>query len=103
MSGFLASRGLTYETADRLSKLNEQFCETLQFARMVQEQRLVQNSTTKKFDGNFVKFILSNRFGYRERSETQITGNPLAVLLEKIASKPQEIIEIPDSDITQGG
>lgn len=49
-------------TAD--SKYSEEFLETLERARLVQECRLVELAVFRKGDPGFIKFILQNKAGW---------------------------------------
>ena len=35
----------------------------------IREEKLIQQSLTRSYDGNFSKFVLSNKFKYAEKSE----------------------------------
>jgi hypothetical protein len=67
--------------------MSEEFCEAYARAKIVQECRLVDMAIFRKGDPNFIKFILQNKAGWREKNE--ISGNaenPLAVIMERIAA-----------------
>ena len=94
LTGFLVERGLVHEQIARFEKYSKKFCETMAIARYVQEQRLVELAVTRKGDGNFIKFILQNKAGWRERNE--ISGdaaNPLSVIMERIALKSRNPLD----------
>jgi len=91
---FFNERGYVYEQAERFARSNDTFCKALSHARSVQEQRLVELAVTKKGDGNFIKFILQNKAGWKEKSEVSGDGNnPLTVILDKIGATHKEPIE----------
>lgn len=92
---FLTQRGLCPEHLDRFASRSSDFREALKMAKLIQEERLVELAVSKKGDGSFIKFILSNKNGWKEK--TEISGdsaNPLALVLEQIAKQNQDPIEI---------
>jgi hypothetical protein len=94
ITSFLVQRGLCPEHLTRFAKYSEEFRETLERARLVQEGRLVELAVFRKGDPGFIKFILQNKAGWREKNE--ITGdaqNPLAVIMERIAALAKDPLE----------
>ena len=98
LTAFRTERNLLPEIVERLREYSISFRETYARALEIQEQRIVSNALSRKFDGNFAKFVLQNKAGWKEKQE--ISGdasNPLAVLLAKIGdtgSKSVEPIEV---------
>jgi hypothetical protein len=91
---FLTLRGLHPEQASRLEARSSVFRDAVRFAKAVMEERLVHLAVTKQGDGNFIKFVLANKAGWKERSEVSgDSQNPLALVLDKIAKQNQEPIE----------
>lgn len=92
---FIVQRKLTgYEMLQKFAERSPEFSETLKKARAAQEQRIVQGSMTKKFDGSFAKFVLANKAGWREKQE--ISGdaaNPLAVILDRIGKSNKDPLD----------
>ena len=94
LTGFLVERGLINEQIARFEKNSKNFCDTMAVARHVQEQRLVELAVSRKGDPGFIKFILQNKAGWRERNE--ISGdaaNPLSVIMERIALKAKSPLD----------
>lgn len=91
MTSFLIQRYLKAEHLRRLSQYSEEFRETLERARLVQECRLVDLAVFHKGDPGFIKFILQNKSGWKGKAE--ISGNaanPLAVIMERIAASAKD-------------
>ena len=84
-----------------------EWCDRLPFfekvyarAKLLQENRLVHLATTRKGDGNFIKFVLSNKHGWKEKSEVAgDNANPLAVILGKINDTKQEPLSLDNQPI----
>lgn len=94
ITAFLNERRLHREQMDRFCRYSPNFRETFTRALAVQEQRLVELAVSKKGDGNFIKFVLQNKAGWKERNEISgDSANPLTVLMDQISSKPIETIE----------
>lgn len=94
LTNFLIERDLDNEGIARFCRYSERFRDTFEKAKRVQESRLVNLAVSKKGDGGFIKFVLQNRAGWKERNE--ISGdqaNPLTVLMEQISNKPYLQIE----------
>ena len=93
-TSFLAVRNLHPQQIERFAEVSEEFCEAYARAKLVQEQRIVEGALTRKFDGNFAKFVLQNKAGWKERNELSgNTENPLAVILEHIASRAKNPLD----------
>jgi len=83
---WLNQRGIDYTQAEKLASLSPSFQQTYARARAIQEQRLVDLAVSRKGDGNFIKFVLQNKAGWREKQELSGDAkNPLAVIMDKIA------------------
>ena len=92
---FALDRGYTSDFLTHLAGRSEIFARTLHRARELQEVRIAANSLDRTFDGNFAKFVLANRHGWKEK--TEISGdaaNPLAFILGNIDTKSKDIIDI---------
>ena len=88
----LVERGLSHEHIARFCQMSEDFRETFSNAKKIQEVRLVEHALTKEHDGNFTKFVLANRAGWKER--TELSGdvkNPLSFVLSSIDSSNKDI------------
>ena len=94
-TSFLNERRLGMEQVERFARTSQSFCESLALARRTQEQRLVELAVTRKGDPNFIKFVLQNKAGWKERNEVSgDQSNPLAVLLDRIGTKAKDPIEV---------
>ncbi len=94
LTSFLIQRDLFKEQMERFARYNEEFRLTFDKAKLVQEQRLVDLAVSKKGDGGFIKFVLQNKAGWKEKSE--ISGdaaNPLAVILERIGQTAKDPLD----------
>ena len=98
LGAFCEARGYPKENLDEFSGRSPLFRSTLTRAREVQENRLVDLALTRKHDGNFTKFVLANRAGWREKTEVSgDTRNPLSFVLDAINNKTKEIVIKPDA------
>lgn len=91
---FAVSRGYNRTTLDLLCKLSESFSATLQQAQAFQEARLIDLAVTKEGDPGFIKFVLSNKHDWKER--TELSGSkedPLASILIQIDGSTKDILE----------
>ena len=85
--------GLLHSQLEDLASKDPEFAETYKIAKQVQEIRLVDLAVSRKGDGNFIKFVLANKAGWREKTELSgDSSNPLAIVLDKISKKQQEPI-----------
>lgn len=97
-TAFLNQEDLFNEQIVRFCQLSPLFRSTYSRALAIQEQRLVDLAVSRKGDGNFIKFVLQNKAGWRERQE--ISGdqaNPLAVIMDRIADSAKDTIEYTDT------
>lgn len=93
-TSFLNLRGLHTEHIERFARENKGFCVAYRLAKQIQEQRLVDLAVTRKGDGSFIKFILQNKAGWKEKNE--ISGdvnNPLAVIMDTIGKNSRDPLE----------
>ena len=94
ITSFLNLRGLHHENIERFARENEKFRAAYRLAKQIQEQRLVELAVTRKGDGGFIKFILQNKAGWKEKNE--ISGdvnNPLAVIMDTIGKNSRDPLE----------
>ena len=88
---FLVERDLETSHLDKFAQYNENFRLALAKAKKLQEIRLVELAVSKKGDGGFIKFVLQNKAGWKEKSELSgDAANPLAIIMDKIAKKDDE-------------
>jgi hypothetical protein len=83
---YLVEQDLDAKQVERLCQKSARFCQTVEKAKKVQELRLVEMAVSKKGDGNFIKFVLQNKAGWRDK--TEISGdaaNPLSIIMDRIA------------------
>lgn len=83
---FLVEQNLDAKQITRMCEKSPRFCHTVEQAKRFQELRLVEMAVTKKGDGNFIKFVLQNKAGWRDK--TEISGdaaNPLSVIMDRVA------------------
>lgn len=93
-TSFLNERGLHATEIARLIEVDKEFCDTVRQAKQIQEQRLVDLGVTRKGDGNFIKFVLQNKAGWKDK--TEISGdaqNPLAFIFASTDGRSKELIE----------
>lgn len=93
-TSFLNQEKLHHEHIERFCNYSPEFRATYKLALSIQEQRLVELAITRKHDGNFTKFVLANKAGWREK--TELSGdadNPLAVILEKVAGSAKDPLD----------
>lgn len=99
-TSFLNQRRLNPQQIDRFCKYYPPFRIAFELAKQFQEQRLVELAVTRKGDPGFIKFILQNKAGWKDK--TELSGdqaNPLSFVLDRIAQKAREPIEI---EVTEG-
>lgn len=85
-TGFMNERRLHPEHLERFSQKSQRFCEALKLARQIQEQRLAEMAVEDRGNAGFIKFILQNKAGWKEKSELSgNSANPFAVILDRIA------------------
>ena len=102
-SEFALDRGYTNDTLLELAKKSALFARTLHRAREIQEKRIVKKSLDRSYDGNFAKFVLANRHGWKEK--TEISGdaaNPLSFILGNIDGKTKDIIDVTPEVASNG-
>lgn len=100
---FALDRGYTSAMLNQLADKSPIFAKTLHRARELQEQRIATNSLDRTFDGNFAKFVLANRHGWKEK--TEISGdaaNPLSFILGNIDGKTKDIIDVTPEVASNG-
>lgn len=96
--GFLNERDLDPKQAERMCEYDETFRHAYAKAKRIQEQRLVNLAVTKKGDGNFIKFVLASKMGWKDETTVNHNLNPLASLLDKIGLEAQDPIVIEHVD-----
>lgn len=93
-TSFLTERQLHPQQVERFAEQSEEFCEAYARAKLVQECRLVEMAIFRKGDPGFIKFILKNKAGWKEKNEVSgNTENPLAVIMERIAERAKHPLE----------
>lgn len=92
--GFLNERDLSPQHISRLCEYDEGFREGWEKAKRIQEERLVKLAVSKKGDGNFIKFLLISKSGWKDETTINHNLNPLALLLEKISVADNQPITI---------
>lgn len=100
IGGFNVQEGITRQMSIDFCLRHKGFKDAFARAQDVQEQRLVSKALDRTHDGNFTRFVLANRNGWRER--TEIAGDPQAPLVQLLASvdgRSKAIIE--DAQIVQ--
>jgi hypothetical protein len=99
---FATERGYTSKFYEKLAEKSPLFSQTLSRVREIQEARIVSSSLERKFDGNFAKFVLANRHGWREKTELSGDANsPLGFLLNQVDGKSKDIIEATVEEIKE--
>ncbi len=88
--GFCNEQGIDHKLLETLSGRDEDFRQAYSRAKQIQEERLVELGVSRKGDGNFIKFILANKAGYKDKQEISgDSSNPLALVLDKVAKQNQ--------------
>jgi len=55
---------------DEIKRLNiKKLNEVIKMIDDIREDKMLENSLTRKYDGGFAKFVLSNKYKYAEKSE----------------------------------
>lgn len=94
LTSFRNERDLHREQIDRFCNYSIKFRDTYARAMEIQEQRLVDLAVTRKGDGNFIKFVLQNKAGWKEKQEMSgDAANPLAVIMERIAASAKDPLD----------
>ena len=100
---FALERGYTSNTLHELAQKSASFSKTFLRAREAQERKIVKESLERRYDGNFAKFVLANKHGYKEK--TEISGdaaNPLSFILGNIDGKTKDIIDVTPEAASNG-
>lgn len=93
-TSFLNQENLFKEQIERFCNYSPEFRSTYQRALGIQEQRLVELAITKKHDGNFTKFVLANKAGWKERQEVSgDAANPMVVIMDRIAQSAKDPLD----------
>lgn len=93
-TNFLVERDLDTAHLDRFAKYSEPFRLALEKAKKIQECRLVDLAVFRKGDAGFIKFVLQNKSGWKEKSELSGNAqNPLAIILDNIAANAKDPLE----------
>lgn len=96
-TAFLNERHLDLKQVERFAEVSPTFCHTYAHAKQIQEARLVELAVSRKGDGNFIKFVLQNKAGWKEKSEVSGNGtNPLAIILDRIGANARDPLEYDD-------
>jgi len=96
-TSYLNQEDLHHEQIERFCNYSPEFRATYKRALAIQEQRLVDLAVFKKGDGNFIKFVLANKAGWKERQELSgDAANPLSVILDRIADSAKDPLEYDD-------
>jgi hypothetical protein len=75
--------------------MSASFSQAYMRALAIQEQRIVEAALSRKFDGNFAKFVLQNKSGWKEKSEVSgDSSNPLSIILDRVAQKSRDPLQI---------
>lgn len=91
---YLNEADLHPEQIERFCNYSEKFRETYARALKIQEARLVELAISRKGDGNFIKFVMANKCGWKEKSEVSGDGvNPLAIIMAKIADSAKDPLD----------
>ena len=103
LTQFMNQRDLDPKLLATFSERSPKFHQAFEKAKRIQEERLVNLAVFKKGDPGFIKFILQNKAGWKEKQEVSGDAqNPLAFILEKIGKNSKEPIEIElDKDLNE--
>lgn len=94
LNRFLISKGLVPIYADRFCERSEYFGRACTLAKAYQEQKLVELAVSRKGDGNFIKFMLCAKSGWKDTSTINHNLNPLVSILDKISAIDDQPIMI---------
>jgi hypothetical protein len=72
LKGFAISKEFPTSYFSRYKKQNKYFAEKLAIAKDIQESKLVQGVLGRKYSPSFVKFILKNEAGWKDKIEETI-------------------------------
>jgi len=93
-TNFLAERDLDTAHLDRFCQYSEDFRLALEKAKKIQECRLVDLAIYRKGDPGFIKFVLQNKAGWKEKSELSGDAtNPLAVIMDRIGQSAKDPLD----------
>jgi len=91
IKSFAVERGYHPNRLQEFAEKNNVFSGVYLRAKAWQEGKLVKGGLLREYDSGMTKFVLVNHHGYKEKAE--ISGdstNPLAVVLEQIATQNAE-------------
>lgn len=93
-TGFLNKYNVHPQQIERFCNYSPEFRETHAKALRIQEERLVNLAVFRKGDGGFIKFILANKAGWKEKSEVSgDAANPLAIILDRIGQSARDPLD----------
>ena len=93
---FAVERGYHPEKLADFARESEKFNLVYRQAKPWQEGKLAKGGLTNKYNSGFCKFVMANTCGWRERTETKITGdseNPLKFILEKADGATKDLVD----------
>jgi hypothetical protein len=84
---FALNQGYSRQRLVEFSEQNKRFADVYNLAKEYQETILSEGATLKTFSEGFCKFALINHHGWKDKTETKISGDsqdPLAIALQSI-------------------
>lgn len=93
-NNFFCDRGISRQHVQPFCEKSVHFSDTWRKAKEIQEQRLINLAVTRKGDPGFIKFMLVSKGGWKDESTVNHNLNPLASLLDKIASVDNQAITV---------
>ncbi len=92
--GFANERDIHIDVLRKLADLNVEFRRSFEKAKLIMEQRLVDLAVTRKGDPGFIKFVLQNKSGWKEKTELSgDSGSPIAFLLSEADGQSKDLIK----------
>jgi hypothetical protein len=89
---FATIRGYCAQYLTKFAEKNERFREVYNYAKTVQETKLMMGGLFKKLDSGLVKFTMANHHGYSDKQIVISQTNELDSILKNLDGKSKEIV-----------
>ncbi len=99
LSNFHIENDLHPEQMERFSNYSPAFAATLRKAKDAMTAHLVKMAVDETGNPGFIKFILQNKAGWKEKQELSGDAqNPIALLMQEVDGKTKDLLEDFDNE-----
>lgn len=92
---FASTRGYASQFLSEFAERNERFAEVFEYAKSIQESRVMTYGLFKKLDSGLVKFLMINRHGYNKDQIVTSEDNEMGSTLTDIDGNSKDIVNDP--------